>query len=377
MSTTPPNPPEEPNEDARDSDTEREARREEAEALKLEARQDRVKDIEREARIDKLEAGDDLLNEVNHDNSRGDRDDRREKYKPAKVEEGWFTKTARTQRRVLQKIVGSYRPEPDDPVNQKPYAKAIVEGSLFEFHPSAKIRGRDAEATGTIRAAKPAPLPVKPGPAPEPIKGRCWECYRPLRKRDRAGTKFCTDNMGECRKAYNNREADRADLSDLFKKWNDGRHADRMLSIHRAAAVALRDSAAWCGINATFEATTDGVLATHAKPLPPIKPHVLVQLGAPGGGYTMHRVEVIATDDDEGTCFTFEIFSNQAGVSTTIPESSCRPEGMAQLIWLSFEGDRGVSLPKPAQPPPQMSAMYAARNHRVAQYLTDRKRLAG
>ena len=348
-----------------------------AEDLRLEALGDRIKDPEREAKIEKLESAGDLFEEARP--LAPDRDDRREKYTPAKVEKGWFVKTERAQRRVLQKKLGSYRPEPDDPVNQKPSAKAVVEGSLFDLHPLSRVRKRDVEATGMIRAAIPAPLPVKPAPAPEPIKGRCWECYKPLRKRDRAGTKFCTDNMGECRKAYNSREADRDALNEIFKDWSDSRHDERMRSVYRLAAEAMWRSAHRCGIKeGTFVAAAVGVLAVHANPFPPIEPQGRLKLQA-GDGYTFHRIEITATATDTGTLFTFEIFSNLAGVSTTIPESPCRPEGFAIDIALRFRGDPGVEWTSEAfltrvPPLPPGAAMYAARNGRAAEYLAARKR---
>jgi hypothetical protein len=372
------NPNETPDDQNVDQDGAIEAQRDEAETLKIEALQDGVKDTEREARIEKLDAGDDLVNEVDHDNSqkavRADRDDRREKYKSAKVEKAWFDKTGRTQRRILQQKNGSYRPEADDPVSHgRP--RVIVEGSLFDLHPLARVRKLDVKATGTIRAAIPsAPLPVRPispGPAEEPIPGRCLECYTPLRKRDRAGTKFCTDNMGECRKAYNSREADRATRDRAFKDWSDSRHAERMLSIHRVAAAAMQDSADRCGINATFEATDDGVLAGHAEPLPPFHPYASMRLAA-GDGFTSHRVEITATiEDGTGTLYTFAIFSNWVGVAPTLSDTPCQPEGFAVDMVLAFDGDPGKAPLTPAPPP--MSAMYAARNGRVDEFLMARQ----
>jgi hypothetical protein len=371
------NPNETPDDQNVDQDGAIEAQRDEAETLKIEALQDGVKDIEREARIEKLDAGDDLVNEVDHDNSqkavRADRDDRREKYKSAKVEKAWFDKTGRTQRRILQQKNGSYRPEADDPVSHgRP--RVIVEGSLFDLHPLARVRKLDVKATGTIRAAIPsAPLPVRPispGPAEEPIPGRCLECYTPLRKRDRAGTKFCTDNMGECRKAYNSREADRAILDRRFKDYQISKQADRVLSIHRVAADAMRHSAARCGIkDASFVSTDEGVLAVHAVPLPPIEPEVWVQLES-GDGFTSHRVEIVATDADEGTLYTFGIFSNWVGMAPALAETPCQPEGFAIDIGLGFEGDPGEVPPTPAPPP--MSAMFAALNGRVDEFLMAR-----
>ena len=180
----------------------------------------------------------------------------------------------------------------------------------------------------------PAPLPVKPvspGPAEEPIPGRCWECYLPIRKSGknevRTGTKFCTDNMGECRRRYNDREADRAERSKIFAEWSDSRHGERMFSIHCAAADAMYSSAIRCGINVTFTADDDGVLAVHTQPLPPFGPKCCVSVEA-GDGYKYHDVEIVATAVDAGTLYTFEM--------------KARPEGNAQVFQLSFEGDPGL-----------------------------------
>jgi hypothetical protein len=367
--------PEEPKEpeSANGSDSELDAAAEQrldaAENLRLEAKRDGVKDTEREAKIDELESAGDLVEEAIPVGAfRGERKTPDRKINPVRMEKGWYVKTERAQRRILQKKLGSYRPEPDDPVNQKPHAKAVVEGSLFDLHPLSMVRKLDVEATGTIRAAIPAPLPVKPPPAPAPPEeGRCWECRLPIRKSGknelRAGTKFCTDNMGKCRTAYNDREADRAALNEIFKDWSDSRHGERMLSIHRIAAVALRNSAARCGVkDVTFVATPDGVLATHTNPLPPLGPQAWVLLEV-GNGHAWHDVGIFATDVEAGTLYTFEM--------------PCRPEGNATDVGLSFKGDPGVEWTSgvaPLPPLPPGAAMYAARNGRVAEYLAARKR---
>jgi hypothetical protein len=380
------------------------AREVEAEDLKDEALEDRVFDVEREERIEKLEAGDDLLNEVNQDTATGPFAKGGwhsvKEIKPAAKDDGWFAKPARTQRRELQKKIGSYRPEPDDPISQRQRPKGVANGSLFDMHPLSRVRQRDAEATSTIREAKPAPLPVKPvhpGAAEKPIEGCCWWCYKPFRKRDRKGTKFCTDNRGECRKLYNDLAADRAEQEELWNDWEERQHAKRMHSIHSVAAEAMYLSAIGCGIKeGTFQATADGVLAVHTKPLPPVVPQssnaqILVHLNDEGGaihafqlgtqrihGRKHHEVGVVATATDTGTLFTFKL--------------PCRPEGSANYITLAFEGDPGPewisrpdqeaggrtsSLPTFEPPPPPMSAMYAAYNGRTAEYLAARERGLG
>jgi hypothetical protein len=355
----------------------KQARLEAAENLTLEARRDGIKDVEREAKIDHLEAAGDLVEDARKDHPvgafRGERKAPDRKINPVRMEKGWYVKAERTQRRMLQQKLGSYRPEPTDPVNQKPRAGGVAEGRLFDPHPLSRVRKRDVEATGMIRGAIPTPLPVRPvspGAAEKPIKGCCWECYRPIRKsgknKVRSSTKFCTDNMGECRKAYNSREADRAALTAIYKEWWDSGHGDRMLSIHRLAADEMACSADRCGIkDATFVAHLDGVLAVHAKPLPPIVPCLTAWILA-GSGYAMLHVEVIATEVDGGTLFTFEIDP---------------PEGSAQIALIRFAGDPGrehVEYVDPSRPgsapPPVTSVRQAIVTNRVVEFLAARRR---
>jgi hypothetical protein len=358
---------------AKGSDSELEAatdaRLDDAESLKSEARRDGIKDVAREALIDHLEASGDLVEDALKDHPvgafRGERKTSDRKINPARMDKGWYGKTERTQRRMLQKKLGSYRPEPDDPVNQKPHAKGVAEGRLFDPHPLLEVRKRDVDATGTIKAATPPPLPVRPAPDHEPIPGRCWWDYKPLRKRDRAGTKFCTDNKGKCRRAWNAHEADRAAITEIFNEWSASRHGGRILSIHQAAAEAMFSSAARCGIKeGTFMATADGVLATHDAPLPPIELQGSVRVAAVDG-YARHEVGIIATQADGGTLYMFEM--------------NFRPEGDAVDVRLRFEGDPGIDCPyegygSPAPVLPRMSAMYAARTGRVSEFLAARQR---
>jgi hypothetical protein len=360
-----------------DSEADLEARIDAAEVLQSEARQDRVKDVEREAEIDRLTSKGDLVEEALKDHPvgafRGERKKPDRKFNPVRLEKGWYDKAERTQRRILQKKIGSRRPEHDDPVNQKPHAKAVVEGRLFDPHPLSRVRKRDVESTGTIKAAVPVPLPVKPPPAPPPpAEGRCWECFKLIRRSGknavRAGTKFCTDNMGECRNAYNAREAERAELNAIYQDWWDSGRWDRMLSIHQVAANAMASSADRCGIkDATFVANPDGVLAVHANPLPPIAP--LTACGvwvAARDGYAKLNVEVIATEVDGGTLYTFQIDP---------------PEGNAQIDSIKFAGDPGREHVEyvdhsrlGSSLPPVTSTRQAIVTNRVAEYFAARKR---
>jgi hypothetical protein len=319
-----------------------------------------------------LESAGDLVEDALKDRPigafRGERKTPDRKINPVRIDNGWYVKTARTQRRILQKKVGSYRPEPDDPVNQRlPGKSAIVEGRLFDPHPLSRVRQRDVKATAAIRAAIPAPLPVRPAPDHEPMPGCCWWDHKPLRKRGkskvRTGTRFCTDNMGACRRAWNAREAKLAEGTKIHQDWLDSLHDERMFSIHCAAALAMYFSANRCGLNVTFTADDDGVLAVHTEPLPPFGRKCCVNVEA-GDGYKYHDVELVATAVDAGTLFTVEM--------------KARPEGDAQVFRLSFEGDPGPKWPSedfPTRVPPLPpgAAMYAARNGRVAEYIADCK----
>jgi hypothetical protein len=361
-----------PNEESTDPELETtEQRIDAAENLRLEAKHDGVKDISREAEIDELESAGDLVEDAIKDRPvgafRGERKTPDRKINPVRVNKSWHVKSERTQRRILQQKLGSYSPEADDPVPQNSYVKAVSEGSLFDRHPLSRVRQRDVEATRAIRTAIPDHPPVKPPPRPAPpAEGRCWRCRLPIRKsgknKVRAGTHFCTDNRGECRIAFNDLEAYRDERTEIWTAWNDSQHETRMLSIHRLAATAMRGSADRCGIDATFVATVDGILVTHDAPLPPIRPGVCVQGEAQDGtaydGY-IHQVAIVATDTDAGTMYTFEM--------------QCRPKGIVRaVLCIEFEGDPGVSPPK-RTPPPKMSASFAARNGRVAEYLAARK----
>jgi hypothetical protein len=296
---------------------------------------------------------------------------------PARPEKGYFAKSMRARTIELEKISGTHRPTGKGP-KSKPVTDLARPGTLKDRHESKAVRDLDIEADAALLAgdsANTAP-PKRPAPAPEPIMGYCLNCSKALpRFGIRPDTKFCQNN-GRCSREYRAREANRDRLDRAFKDYRTGKHADRMFSIHCMAADAMWDSADRCGIkDVSFEAIDDGVLVVHSAPLPPIEPGGRVQLEA-GDGYTVHRIETTATiEDGTGTLFTFEIYSNWAGVASPLPpETPCRPDGFAQIVWLKFDGDPGAS-PRPTTPapPPPMSAMFAARNHQVSKYLEVRK----
>jgi hypothetical protein len=117
--------PEEPKEpeSANGSDSELEAAAEQridaAENLRLEAKRDGVKDIEREAKIDELESASDLVATAAQDPDAGKTGalahadygvQDNTKIVTANVEPAWFQKTMAARRRELEKMMGTSRP---------------------------------------------------------------------------------------------------------------------------------------------------------------------------------------------------------------------------------------------------------------------------
>jgi hypothetical protein len=161
--------------------------------------------------------------------------------------------------------------------------------------------------------------------------------------------------LGECRKTYNAREADRAERAEIWKEWDASRHAERMFSIHQVVADVLSNSAARLGIEASFVANPDGVLAVHDAPLPPIGPQVWVKLEGDHDGH-IHKLEVIATVADGGTLYEFGI-----NLPEWYADRGC--------VWVMFEGDPGVGHVCDTAPPPILNVRQAILTNRVAEYL--------
>jgi hypothetical protein len=341
-----------------------EARRDHAEYLKLEERTDAVIDVELEARIERLESSGDLVEETREparkafSGSGGADVFDGVKVTSAKTEKGWYRKSPKTQRREIERICGTYRPAGDYRFLASVFRPWTLKDNL-----------RDAKADAILtRADKAKTRPPKPpAPAPEPVAGYCRECHKALpRYGIRAGTTmFCQDNGGKCGKAFRQREANRDKLNRVFKDYEQSNQADRMLSIHHVAARSMSNSAYRCGIEATFTATVDGVLATHENPLPPIEHGVCVLGLEEGDGYVMLQVAIAATEHASGTLYKIEIEGT--------PEASSMHFG-GRRIGVSFEGDSGESPPVSTVAPPAMSGSYAARNHRTPEYVAARKK---
>jgi hypothetical protein len=369
---SPPPTPEAPEINGRDDKLE--ARRDKAEELKLEARRDGVIDVALEARIERLESSGDMVEETKEpvrkafSGSGGADIFDGVKVTPARTEKGWYAKSARAQRIALEKMMGTYRRHDGDPY----VATRADGGKEYRIRRNGPLRdaadrSHDAAAdtiliTAADKAAPKPPVPPPPLP-PDPVKGYCRECHKALpRYGIRPDSKFCSEAHS---KAFRRRQADRDALDRAFKDYQHGRYADRMLSIHRAAAEAMRASAVRCEIKADFIATADGVMAS-SDTLPPIVADMFVQLVV-NDGYVMRTPRVVVTADGAGALYTFEV--------------SC-PEGDASVAWIRFEGDPGWAPPPDEKwitaPPvnPAMTASYAARNHRVAEYMAARKKSA-
>jgi hypothetical protein len=295
---------------------------------------------------------------------------------PAKTEKGWYAKSGNAQRRALEMLMGTYRPRSTDPIRLPTSRNGVRSpGTLKDHHESQKFRRRDNEAGELIKAAAPAPQPAVIQLPPLPaVVGYCHYCRGPIPPSMRADSKFC---RGAHRTAFFRREANREKLDRLFKDHKQSQHAGRMLDIHWHAAAAMSRSAARCGIAATFVATDDGVLATHAAPLPPIAWQVTSGFGNPppppsapwqvhawseaDDGSAIGEATIEATATSEGTLYTFEM---------PVP-----PEGTVKGVWIEFEGDPGVSSNVPTvQPvPPVLSGRQALLTNRVAEFLATRR----
>jgi len=226
--------PEEPKElDAKDPDIDMEARRDQAEDLKLKALQDGVKDIDREAKIERLEGAGDMVADVSKDPAgkgtfaQGDWHSDRGKPKPAKTEKAWYKLSDRRQQIELEKLSGTYRYCPGDHY-AKTRAKGggeyrvFTQGSLHDSHESAKVRRNNTVANGIINAdlAKTKTKTKPLLPAPERIFGYCRECHTAIPRNMRTDAKFCSEAHS---KAFRRRElakevANRA----LFKDYQPG-----------------------------------------------------------------------------------------------------------------------------------------------------------
>ena len=192
-----------------------ETRQDEAEALKIEAAQDGIKDVDREAKIERLESAGDMVEENRPAIKKGALADGnwhsdRGKPKPAKTEKAWYRLSLRRQDIELQKISGTYRPRRGDPHSKsrkpdRPEDRVIQSGPLYEAHESPKVRRNDAMASGILEAdesKKPQPPKPKP-PALPAVMGYCRECHKAIPRGMRTDAKFCSEAHS---KAFRRRE---------------------------------------------------------------------------------------------------------------------------------------------------------------------------
>jgi hypothetical protein len=209
-------------------DTLKEAQSIEAEDLRFEAHHDRVKDPDREAKIAKLESAGDVVEQIApagntypfaaSSYSTADR----VKIISAKMTPAWHKKSQAAQRRILEKITGSYRPARTDPITTGKGARSdLIQGSLAAgFHPVAGVRARTIKADALIAAgdAKRPKSVVRPAPVAEPVMGYCRNCHKGLpRVGIRADTQFCQNNGGRCSREFRERERSRAVAEAAFQ----------------------------------------------------------------------------------------------------------------------------------------------------------------
>jgi hypothetical protein len=210
---------------------------------------------------------------------------------------------------------------------------------------------------GALIPAKPAKAatikqPTQPAEAPV---GYCYWCHKALDGL-KAGAKFCD---GTHSKAFRRRAAKIEAANKQFKDYQQSEQAKaeaaRILEFYRFAAEEMKDSAARCGIEATFVAAGDTIVAIHDEPLPPIRFRMYartedgsilrpvcrtIEMRARGHNYTTDHPDVMAllnsvggvTDSPERrvTLYQFEIPAYEPGY-VGVP-----------AIELRFKSDPGV-----------------------------------
>lgn len=121
----------------------------------------------------------------------------------------------------------------------------------------------------------PAEPPKPPSYVAQPVAaplGYCAECHKALPRHLKAGAKFCCEAHS---KAFRRRAAKVELANKQFKDYQQSEQAKadaaRILEFYRLAAEEMKDSAARCGIEATFVAASDTIVGIHDEPLPPIR----------------------------------------------------------------------------------------------------------
>ena len=241
---------------------------------------------------------------------------------------------------------------------------------------------------GTLIPAKPPELPTYVAHPVEASLGYCHYCYKPLPRHLKAGAKFCCENHS---KAFRRRAAKIELANKQFKDYRQSEKAKaeaaRMLELYRRVAEQMKNSAARCGIEATFVAASDTIVAIHDGPLPPIRFRIYarsldqsilrpvcktVEMRATGRNYTTDHPDALALLESVGaaldgperrvTLYQFEVPTYEPGY-VGIPE-----------LELRFKGDPGTGVGDSYDPP--WSAEDEARLHlieRLEEFLRKRE----
>jgi hypothetical protein len=247
--------------------------------------------------------------------------------------------------------------------------EALAGADRMEAYVKPTVEADWATATigngGSLVPADPPKLPTYVAqPVAEPL-GYCAECHKALPRGLRADAKFCCEPHS---KAFRRRAAKIELGNKAFKDYQQSERAKaeaaRMLELYRLAAEEMKDSAARCGIEATFVAASDTIVAIHDEPLPPIRfriyarsegdtilrPNCLtVEMRATGRNYTTDHPDALALLESVGAAFDGperRVTLYQFEVPTYEPGYVGIPE-----LELRFKGDPGTGVGDSYDPP--------------------------
>jgi hypothetical protein len=207
--------------------------------------------------------------------ARGDWDHRdRTTITHAKVNTGWWAKSAAQQRKEIEKICGTYAvgSSPSSTVKEMRNVRLAQPWTLKDNKADAPANAILIKAADKVETKSEPSAPLAPPPRAASPRRCCEECGTELDYRARSDAKFCCEKHS---KAFRRREAKREIANKAFKDWEQSAHAKAeaaaMLKVYRFAGDEMRSSAARCSIEATFVATTGNIVAIHDKPLPPLR----------------------------------------------------------------------------------------------------------
>jgi hypothetical protein len=205
---------------------------------------------------------------------------------------------------------------------------------------------------GALIPAKRTKPPAYIAPPVAPPMGYCAECHKAIPHGMRADSKFCSETHS---KAFRRRTAKTELANEAFKDYQQSAQAKadaaRMLAFYRLAAEEMKDSAARCGIEATFVAASDTIVAILDEPLPPIRFRIYarsegesilrpvcrtIEMHATGRNYTTDHPDAMALLDSVGavidgsersvTLYQFEVPTYEPGY-VGVPEMELRFKG--------------------------------------------------